>query len=111
MRPEQGYNRYFSGLLKAPEFYSWGMRYYSLMKNRVLICTFLALLSGLAGGYVGGQINSHFHTQKCHDKNWVEKQMCQVIEMPGAMWQGSISGLWTGTILGAFFGGLVSRQN
>ncbi|MDJ0737216.1 MAG: hypothetical protein QNJ47_24650 [Nostocaceae cyanobacterium] len=81
-----------------------------MSKNRVLICSFLAILSGFAGGYVGGQINSYFHSQKCENKQWGAKQMCQIVVTPGAMWQGSISGIWTGTILGAFFGGLVSRQ-
>lgn len=79
-------------------------------KNRVFICTCLALLSGFAGGYLGGQINSYFHAQKCDNKALGAKQVCQVLVTPGAMWQGSISGLWTGTILGAFFGGLISRQ-
>jgi hypothetical protein len=30
---------------------------------------------------------------------------------PGASWQGSTAGLWTGTILGAFVGGLITRKS
>ncbi len=64
------------------------------MKNRVLICTFLALLSGIGGGYISAQITSHFHNQKCKDKAVGAKQVCQIVVTPGAMWQGSITGLW-----------------
>ncbi len=38
------------------------------------------------------------------------KSFCQLQETPGAMWQGSTTGLWTGAILGAFIGGLATRK-
>lgn len=79
-------------------------------KKRILICTFLALLSGFFGGYAGGQMTLSLHTQKCQNQTWGWKQMCNAWVTPGAMWQGSTNGLWTGTILGAFVGGLVTRQ-
>ncbi len=81
-----------------------------MTKNRILICTFLALLSGLSSGYIGGQISLSLRSQKCQNQAWGLKQMCSAWETPGAIWQGSTSGLWTGTILGAFVGGLVTRQ-
>ncbi|NRB08744.1 MAG: hypothetical protein HRU34_17475 [Richelia sp.] len=80
------------------------------MKNRTLICTSLALLTGLSGGYFGGQITSRLHSQQCQQKGWGVKQACQVWVIPAAMWQGSTTGVWTGTILGAFFGGLIIRK-
>ncbi|MEA5507170.1 hypothetical protein VB735_29560 [Halotia wernerae UHCC 0503] len=82
-----------------------------MAKNRVLICTFLALSSGFFGGYIGGQITLMLHSQKCQNQSWGFKQMCNAWVMPGATWQGSTTGLWTGTILGAFFGGLITRQD
>lgn len=39
------------------------------------------------------------------------KELCHVWITPGATWQGSTTGIWTGTILGAFAGGLVIREN
>ena len=47
------------------------------MKNRTLICTSLALLTGLSGGYFGGQITSRLHSQQCQQKGWGVKQACQ----------------------------------
>ncbi|MDJ0616677.1 MAG: hypothetical protein QNJ63_08005 [Calothrix sp. MO_192.B10] len=81
-----------------------------MMKNRVLICTSLALLAGLSGGYFGGQIASRLHPQRCQQQGFGIKQICQILVIPGAMWQGSTTGLWTGTILGAFAGGLITRK-
>ncbi|MFN6565934.1 hypothetical protein A6770_36345 [Nostoc minutum NIES-26] len=81
-----------------------------MTKNRILICTFSALLSGFFGGYIGGQITSMLHSQKCQNQPWGLKEMCNAWVTPGAMWQGSTTGIWTGTVLGAFVGGLVTRQ-
>lgn len=81
-----------------------------MTKNRVLICTFLALTSGLLGGYISGQINLSLRMQKCQNQPWVLNQMCNAWVTPGAILQGSTAGLWTGTVLGAFAGGLVTRQ-
>ncbi|MBW4555393.1 MAG: hypothetical protein KME59_05540 [Trichormus sp. ATA11-4-KO1] len=81
-----------------------------MTKNRILICTFLALTSGLFGGYIGGQMTSMLHNQKCQNQPWGLKVMCNVWVTPGATWQGSTTGIWMGTILGAFVGGSVTRQ-
>ena len=81
-----------------------------MTKNRVLICTFLALSSGFFSAYIGGQITLMMHSQHCQNQPWGFKQACNALVTPGAMWQGSTTGLWTGTILGAFIGGLVTRQ-
>jgi len=84
--------------------------------KRTLICTFIALASGLFGGYIGGQLNMVAHNQQCDTK---ENQglsipgvqsICKAWVTPGAIWQGSTSGLWTGTILGAFIAGLATRK-
>lgn len=80
-----------------------------MTKNRVFICTFLALSSGFFGGYVGGQITLMLHSQKCQNQPWGMKELCNAWVSPGAMWQGSTTGIWTGTILGAFAGGLLIR--
>lgn len=80
------------------------------MKNRTLICTSFALLAGLSGGYFGGQMTSRFYSQQCQQYGWGVKQVCQVWVIPGAIWQGSITGIWTGTILGAFSGGLITQK-
>ncbi|KAB8332570.1 hypothetical protein SD80_018455 [Scytonema tolypothrichoides VB-61278] len=81
-----------------------------MTKNRTLTCTFVALLSGLIGGYIGGQITLSLHSQKCQNQSWILKQTCNFGVTPGAVWQGSTTGLWTGTVLGAFVGGLATRQ-
>ena len=81
-----------------------------MIKKRTLICTVIALLSGIIGGLTAAQISSMLHNQKCLTQLWGWQQICHVVVTPGAIWQGSIAGIWTGTILGAFFGGLVVRK-
>lgn len=81
------------------------------MKNRVLTCTVIAIASGLFAGYVGGQMSLNLRTQKCQNQGWGFKELCSAAVIPTAMWQGGTTGLWTGTILGAFVGGLVTRKN
>jgi len=81
-----------------------------MTKNRILICTFLALSSGFFGGYIGGQITLMLRNQKCQNQPWALNQMCNAWVTPGAIWQGSTTGIWTCTVLGAFVGGLVTRQ-
>jgi hypothetical protein len=81
-----------------------------MIKNRILICTFLALSSGFLSGYVGGQITLILHTQTCQNQIWGLKEICNAWVTPGAIWQGSITGVWTGTILGAYVGGLITRH-
>ncbi|WP_016950489.1 hypothetical protein [Anabaena sp. PCC 7108] len=82
-----------------------------MTKKRILICTCLALSSGLFGGYIGGQITSMLHNQKCQNQAWGWQQMCNAWVTPKAIWQGSTAGIWTGTILGAFVGGSVTRKS
>ncbi|MBW4624857.1 MAG: hypothetical protein KME49_04940 [Brasilonema octagenarum HA4186-MV1] len=81
-----------------------------MTKNRTLTCTFVALLSGFLGGYIGGQITLSLHSHKCQNQTWGLKEMCNVLITPGAVWQGSTTGLWTGTVLGAFVGGSLTRR-
>jgi hypothetical protein len=82
-----------------------------MIKKHILICTFLALSGGFFGGSIAGQITVMLHSQKCQNQSWGFKQMCNALVTPGASWQGSTTGLWTGTILGAFAGGLITRKS
>jgi hypothetical protein len=82
-----------------------------MIKKRILICTFLALSSGFFTALIAGQITVMQHSQKCQNQTWGFKQMCNALVTPGASWQGSTAGLWTGTILGAFMGGLITRKS
>ena len=85
-------------------------------KKRVFICTFTALVSGLFGAYVGGQINAIAHNHQCDvgARQGLSipglNALCKAWNTPFALWEGSTTGLWTGTILGAFIGGLATRQ-
>ncbi|MBW4559921.1 MAG: hypothetical protein KME32_02000 [Mojavia pulchra JT2-VF2] len=81
-----------------------------MANKRILICTLVALSSGFFGLYFGGQITFIFHSQKCQNQPWGLKEMCNTWVAPGAMWQGSTTGLWIGTVLGAFAAGLATRQ-
>ena len=80
-------------------------------QKRLLICTFLALVSGFVGGYIGGSFSVEAHSQNCQNHRWdLFKAGCKMAIAPGAMWQGSTTGIWTGSVLGAFFAGLVTRK-
>ncbi|MEM1393451.1 MAG: hypothetical protein AAF757_29595 [Cyanobacteria bacterium P01_D01_bin.116] len=81
-------------------------------QKRLLICTFIALSSGIFCGYIGGKISVQAHSQNCQNQRWdLFEAGCKIAIAPGAMWQGSTTGIWTGSILGGFFGGLVTRKN
>jgi hypothetical protein len=81
-------------------------------KKRLLICTFLALASGFFGGYIGGQMSVQAHSQNCENQRLeLFKTGCKFAIAPGAMWQGSTTGVWAGSVLGAFFGGLVTWKD
>lgn len=81
-------------------------------RKRLLICTFLALASGFFGGYIGGQFSLQAHSQNCQNQRWdLFKAGCKIAIAPGAMWQGSTTGVWTGSILGCFFAGLLTRDS
>jgi hypothetical protein len=82
-----------------------------MIKNRILICTLVALSSGFFGGYIFGQITAMLHSQKCQNQAWGLQQLCNTWVTTGAMWQGSTTGIWMGTILGAFVSGLVTNPN
>ena len=82
-----------------------------MTKNKVLICTFFALSSGFFGAYIGSRITFMLHSPRCQNQPWVIKESCNLGVTLGATWQGSTTGIWVGTILGAFAGGLVTREN
>jgi len=81
-----------------------------MTKNKILTCTFVALSCGFFGSYIGGEITLMLHSQKCQNQPWGLKEMCNAWVAPGAMWQGTTRGLLTGAVLGAFVGGLITRQ-
>ncbi|MBD2354852.1 hypothetical protein H6G41_09490 [Tolypothrix sp. FACHB-123] len=81
------------------------------MKNRTLICSLVAIASGILGGYISGQTTLMLHSQKCHNQPWAVQQLCNTWVTPGAIWQGSTTGLWIGSILGAFVAGMATSQN
>ena len=78
--------------------------------SRTLICTFTALTSGAFGAYLGGQLSVSAQNRACETHFWGTKPVCKVVAAPGALWQGSLTGLGTGAILGAFFAGLATRK-
>ena len=81
-----------------------------LKQKRVRICTFVALASGLISSYVGGQMSMKAHIYKCQTQPWGLKTVCNAWVVPGAIWQGSTTGLWVGWILGAFVSGLATHK-
>lgn len=82
-------------------------------QKRVLVCTFGAIASGLLGLYLGGRGNLELQTQKC-DRGSPNlpgaRNICQLWVTPFALTDGSITGLWCGMVLGAFFTGLATHQ-
>ncbi|MBK1990350.1 hypothetical protein A0J48_022975 [Sphaerospermopsis aphanizomenoides BCCUSP55] len=82
-----------------------------MTKKPILICSLVALSSGFFGGLMGVQITSMLHSQKCQNQAWGFQQMCNAWVTPGAIWQGGVAGVWTGTILGAFVGGSITRKS
>jgi hypothetical protein len=81
-----------------------------LSEKRVLICTFVALASGFFGSYLGGQISWLARTEQCRNQPEGLDHLCRAWQTPGALLKGSTAGAWTGTILGAFFAGLATRD-
>jgi len=78
--------------------------------RRTLICTFTALTSGVVGAYLGGQLSVSAQNRDCEARFWGPKPVCKVVAAPGAMWQGSLTGLGAGAVLGAFLAGLATRK-
>ncbi|HEY9811455.1 MAG TPA: hypothetical protein V6D13_19175 [Halomicronema sp.] len=82
-----------------------------MIKNRVLICSLIALSSGFFCSYLGGQLSVASRTNYCLDKNlWGLESFCSMVLSAPAWFQGSTTGLWVGTILGAFVAGSVTRS-
>jgi hypothetical protein len=78
--------------------------------KRVLICSFVAVVSGLSGSYLGGQFTQASRRGQCQGVPWGFQSVCTVVVTPAALWRGSTVGLWVGSILGAFAGGLATRK-
>jgi hypothetical protein len=70
----------------------------------------VALATGAFGFLVGGQVNVNAQTQRCQTQPWGLQNVCEAWLTPGAAWQGSFTGLWTGMVLGGFAGGLATRK-
>ncbi len=68
--------------------------------KRVLACTLVALTSGIISAYFGSQISLQIQSQKCQNQPWGLKTACHAWVTPGAVWQGGITGLYLGTLLG-----------
>lgn len=84
-----------------------------MTKKHITICTALALMSGFFGGFVGFQISMSLQNQRCENKPMGLKQICDLRNAPSFAWnlsQGSTRGLWTGTVLGSFVGGLATQK-
>jgi hypothetical protein len=81
-----------------------------LPTQRTLVCTFVALAAGAFGFWVGGQLSVSVQTQRCQTQPWGLRNVCEAWVTPGAAWQGSFTGLWTGMVLGGFAGGLATRK-
>jgi hypothetical protein len=80
------------------------------MANRTLICTVAALSAGICGFWAGGQLNLAVERQACEARSWGFDAACKMIVAPGALWKGSTTGLWVGTILGAFLAGTLTHR-
>lgn len=78
--------------------------------KRVIVCTFVALMSGFFGAYIGGQINLRADNHSCQTQPLGWREVCNAWVAPKAIWQGSTTGLWMGLLLGAFFSGLATHQ-
>ncbi len=78
-------------------------------KKRVLICSIGAIASGLVGGYLGAQISIAKSAHQCQAGPWGFQKVCSTLLIPGALFQGSTAGVWTGTVLGAFVFGSATR--
>jgi hypothetical protein len=75
-----------------------------------LTCALGVLTSAVFSAYLGGQINVFIQRQKCQKQIWGISQICQAWVTPGAMWQGSTTGLWMGTALGAVVAAIATRN-
>jgi hypothetical protein len=79
-------------------------------KRRGFICTIAALASGVLGLGIGGLLSTSGQLQVCQTRPWGIEQLCSTWATPGAFLRGGITGLWVGTILGAFAAGVATRE-
>jgi hypothetical protein len=83
-----------------------------MKKQRILVCTFVAIASSLTGAYLGGQGNLATQTARC-DRSTPPvpglSNLCQALVTPFALTEGGLTGLWCGMVIGAFFSGLATQ--
>jgi hypothetical protein len=79
-------------------------------KRRSFICSIAALTSGVLGFSIGGLLSTSGQLQVCQTRPWGIEQLCSTWATPGAFLRGGITGLWVGTILGAFAAGVATRE-
>ncbi|WNN91235.1 hypothetical protein [Gloeocapsopsis dulcis] len=72
--------------------------------KRIIVCTFVALTSGIVSAYIGSQISLRVQSQKCQAQPWGLETVCHAWVAPGAIWQGGTTGLYIGTLLGGILG-------
>lgn len=80
-------------------------------KRRSFICSIAALTSGVLGFGIGGLLSTSGQLQVCQTRPWGMEQLCSTLATPGAFLRGGITGLWVGTILGAFSAGVATHQS
>lgn len=80
-------------------------------KRRSRICSIAALTSGVLGFSIGGLLSTSGQLQVCQTRPWGIEQLCSTWATPGAFFRGGITGLWVGTILGAFAAGVATHQS
>ena len=84
-----------------------------MKQKRVLVCSFVAIASGLTGAYFGGQGNLVAQIERCDRQAFLlpgATNLCQVWITPFAWTEGSLTGLWCGMILGASAAGLATHS-
>lgn len=79
-------------------------------QRRSRICTIAALSSGILGLGIGGLLSTSGQLRVCQTHPWGIEQLCSSWATPGAFLRGGITGLWVGTILGAFAAGVATHQ-
>jgi hypothetical protein len=78
--------------------------------KRIIICSLIALVSGTISAYFGSQISLRVQTQKCQTQPWGLETVCYAWVAPGAVWQGSTTGLYIGTLCGGILGILATTK-
>ena len=81
-----------------------------LFNKRTFVCSASGIVSGLFGCYLGGQIGMASSISRCDRHPIGLSTLCQAWTAPGAIWQGSTTGLWVGAILGGFLGGVATSK-